>query len=148
MFHLDVHRTIPFAIKSMSNQIKRYIDYHAAKNNETTGMQNGIIHFIGSSAKDVYQKDIEEEFNVRRSTATGLLQLMEKNGLIEKTQVAHDARLKKISLTEKSEAIHRDAQATFEQVEKELTEGISQEELDVFFDVLDKVSSNISKTIQ
>ena len=33
--------------------------------------------------KDIYQKDIEKEFKIRRSTASGILQLLEKKRLCD-----------------------------------------------------------------
>ncbi len=37
-----------------------------------------------NEGKEIFQKDIEAEFNIRRSTATGILKLMEKNGFINR----------------------------------------------------------------
>ena len=46
-------------------------------------MQGWIIDYIYDRGNDpVFQRDIEKEFTIRRSTATELLKLMEKNGLI------------------------------------------------------------------
>ena len=50
---------------------------------------------------EIYQKDIEQEFKVSRATASNMLQLMERKGLIVRESVSCDARLKKISLTRK-----------------------------------------------
>ncbi len=50
---------------------------------------------------DVYQKDIESAFAISRSTVTNILKLMEKKGYILRESVDCDARLKKLSLTEK-----------------------------------------------
>ena len=36
----------------------------------------------------MFQRDVEAEFNIRRSTATGILQLMEKNGFLLREPVA------------------------------------------------------------
>ena len=55
--------------------------------------------------REVYQKDIEEEFRIRKSTATGILQLMEKNGFISRESSKKDARLKRIVPTPKAEAL-------------------------------------------
>ena len=44
------------------------------------GMIIGFIHVNTLDKIDVYQKDIEKEFSLRRSTASEILALMEKNG--------------------------------------------------------------------
>jgi DNA-binding MarR family transcriptional regulator len=52
---------------------------------QLTIMQNWIIGFLDmNEGKEIFQKDIEAEFNIRRSTATGILKLMEKNGFINR----------------------------------------------------------------
>ena len=45
-----------------------------------TPMQKHVLTFIlfETMERDLYQRDIEEEFRIRRSTASGILQLMEK----------------------------------------------------------------------
>ena len=53
----------------------------------------------------IIRKDIEEEFQIRKSTVTGILQLMEKNGFIYRESVEKDARLKRIVPTKKAEAV-------------------------------------------
>lgn len=140
---MDKNSEIGFKIKAISNEFKRFIDRQLG-NDDGTGMHYGILHFIQRQERDVYQRDIEKEFHIRRSTATGMLQLMEKKGLIRRESVDYDARLKKLIVTEKAIestwAINQEA----EKLELQIREGISEEDLDVFFKVLDKISKNIS----
>ena len=85
-------------IRVLSNLIKRCMDDGMPP--ETTGMQGWIIGFLHRNEdRDMFQRDVEAEFNIRRSTATGILQLMEKNGFLLREPVAYDARLKKLVLT-------------------------------------------------
>ena len=65
---------------------------------------------------DLRQKDFEQQFNIRRSTASNILALIEKNGLIQRESVPYDARLKKIVLTDK--AIEKIAQKAFDKIEE------------------------------
>ena len=92
-------------IRVLSNLIKRCMDDGMPP--ETTGMQGWIIGFLHRNEdRDMFQRDVEAEFNIRRSTATGILQLMEKNGFLLREPVAYDARLKKLVLTPKALAVH------------------------------------------
>ena len=70
-------------IATLSNLIRRKID-SAEGVGGLTPAQNGILHFILGRCReqDLFQKDIEEEFNLRRPTATEILKLMERKGLI------------------------------------------------------------------
>ena len=73
-------------IKTVNNLFKRYIDKNKTiKEEKLTSMQSWIIRYLyKNNDKDIFQKDIEKEFSIRRSTATVLPQLMEKNDLIIK----------------------------------------------------------------
>lgn len=69
-----------------------------------TGVQGRVMHYILVKCADgpVFQRDVENAFDLSRSTATGILQLMEKNGLILRENMASDARLKSLIPTEKA----------------------------------------------
>ncbi len=135
-------------IKILSNHIKRNLDSSAAQGplKNITGTQIQIIGYIHHAAKgDVFQKDIETKYSIRRSTATGILQLMEKNGLITREPVEYDARLKKIVLTEKALVVSRHAHINVDQLERHLTKGISAEELAVFRSIIWKMKTNLEE---
>ena len=63
-----------------------------------SGTQGRVLHFILSNNGDVFQKDIESEFNLRPSTATGILKLMEKNGVIRRESISLRCQVKKTLL--------------------------------------------------
>ena len=72
-------------IQIVSRQLKRNMDETLSKYN-VTGVQSMIIGYIYKKSKkgEVFAKDIEEEFDMRKATVTGIIQLMETNGLIER----------------------------------------------------------------
>ena len=102
-----------------------------------------IRYFYENRDTDVFQRDFESRFSIRRSTATNMLKLMEKNGIIHRESVPYDARLKKIVLTEKAIEIHKKATKNIEMVENTLKKGITEEELIVFYNVVDKIKNNL-----
>ncbi len=139
---------IGYAVNSLSRRISRVMDSIPAikENKNLTGIQIWVLNFLFRSAgKDVYQRDVEREFNIRRSTATELLKMMERGGLIRRESVAFDARLKRIVLTDYAEEIRRQLQAQIERTEAELTEGFSEKELDDFFSYVARFKLNLKK---
>ena len=106
-------------------------------------MQRWIIGFVCDAENDVFQRDIEKEFDIRRSTATTILQLMEKRGLIIREPTDYDARLKKIVLTEKSLEIERQVRENISSYEKKMRENISDEEIDDFFALIERIKQNL-----
>lgn len=137
---------VAFEIKSLHNEIKRLFDRNVFSNDDTglTGMQYGMLKFIGDRQAygDVYQRDIEAEFNIRRSTASGMMAHLEKNNYIVRSSVSGDARLKKIVLTSKAEHVNEAACANLLVIEEKLTKGIKKEEMEQFYSVLRKIAEN------
>ena len=142
------NRRIGFEIHRSSRLVKRYLDNDATKLyiDKLTGTHGWAIGYLHqNSDRDIFQKDFEQEFNIRPSTASNILSLIEKNGLITRESVPYDARLKKIVLTQKAIDIHQIIENSFEKLEDKLKDGISQEELDIFFRVIDKINNNIER---
>ena len=138
-----------YRIKTLSNLMKRTMDKHfGPQHDRATMMQTWIIGFVqlrDSEGKDTFQKDIEEEFSINRSTASEMqLTLMNKRELIERVPVDYDGRLKKIVLTQKSLEIHEWINQTMMQLHEKLTNGLSSEEIEIFMDVIDKMIHNLS----
>lgn len=93
----------------------------------------------------MFQKDIENRFGIRRSTVTKVLQLMESNGIVKRTAVMSDARLKKITLTEKGVSMHEHFRREIDSFEKMLSAGLTNEELDSFFTIMEKIYNNLTE---
>ena len=141
-------RQLGFEIRTLNNCVKRF--FQATKPPElqqSTGVHGWAIkYFYENRNKDIFQRDFEERFSIRRSTATNMLKLMEKNGIITRESVDYDARLKKIVLTEKAVAIHEKAVKNIEMIESTLKNGITDEELASFYKVADKIKLNLGVT--
>ena len=144
-------REIGYELKSVNNLIRRKLDQRFAREGleELGGMQGPMIGFIYHKGQkgDIFQKDIEKEFNIRRSTATVMLQNMESKGLILRQGVDHDGRLKRIVLTEKARNCHMLILQQIQEFHRELEQGISMEEKEAFLKTLDKIKDNLRQDL-
>lgn len=131
-------------IHILSHQLRRQIDISTAHLG-VTGVQGRVLHFVidNSKDRDIFQKDVEEAFRLRCSTATGTLQLMERNGLIRREYVDYDARLKRIIVTERGLEVQAQVEQCIQETEARLTEGICKEELEQFFELAARMSKNL-----
>ena len=93
--------------------------------------------------KDIFQKDLELEFDLKRSSVSLMLNNMEKHDLIKRVPVAGDARLKKLVLTEKAVEISRKISSAIDSVEGKLLENMEQDEINSLLNMLGKIRSNI-----
>ncbi|MBQ2099951.1 MAG: MarR family transcriptional regulator [Lachnospiraceae bacterium] len=140
-------RAVGFELGMINNLIRRSLNQRFAENGleDLGGIQGPVIGSIFENSKkgDVFQKDIEKWFQIRRSTATVMLQSMEQKGLIERIPVPNDGRLKKIVLTKKAEQRHFKVKEQIEQFHRDLEEGITPEEKEEFLRILDKFRDNL-----
>ena len=146
---MEQTKAVGFQISELSRMIKRSLDEQINKlpNEEVTAVQGWIIGYIyrKGQEKDVFQRDIEKAFHIRRSTVAETLRLMEKKGLITRESVAHDARLKKLVLTPKALQIEAQISNKIQEVEKALTRGLSSGELMLFWEIVDKMKDNLKE---
>ena len=81
-------------LKIASTQLTKQFDKFAIQY-DLTSMQMSVIDFLTLfKDQEMFQKDIEHEFNIRRSTASTLLKRMENKGLIRRVESNKDARQK------------------------------------------------------
>lgn len=90
----------------------------------------------------LYQKDLEDILNIRKSTISGILETMEKNKIIIRVP-SNEGKI--VRLSEYAESKKEVVFNLLRTVENELVEGIEEEELEVFFKVIDKMKENINK---
>ena len=146
-------KTIGAELHSIGNLIKRVSDnsclcrYH--RETGLTELQSRVIGFLHrNEGKDIFQKDIEKEFSIRRATVSVLLHSMEAKDLIIRESVPRDARLKKVILTERSREIASTAQQDVARFDMMLREGIPAEDMEAFFRVTEMIRYNIEKNFK
>ncbi|HEY8392513.1 MAG TPA: MarR family winged helix-turn-helix transcriptional regulator [Capillibacterium sp.] len=142
-------KTIGFEIKSLGNLITRCLHESAARSGLAglTGVQGWIIGYLYAhrDGPDIFQRDLEKAFKIRRSTATGLLQAMERKGFITREPVGYDGRLKRLRLTPKAITHHELILEKIQEVEERLRRGLSEEEVNTFYQLMEKLKRNLEK---
>ena len=98
-----------------------------------------------SSHKDgpVYLRDIERRFGITRSTASKVVDMLVRNGFVERHTGETDARLRRLTLTEKSENLLADIRADHEAMEAVLTKGFTQNEKETMLTYLRRAKINV-----
>ena len=155
---MDQH-ILSIEMRAVTKAVDRYLgESMPLSAKETTGGNAHIIMFLARNRnREIYQHAIEQKFCITRSTASRVLALMEKKGLIARESVAHDARCKRIVLTDKADAtiladarkqadaIVADLKANGERVERLLVEGFSESEKAALRDYVSRMRANIDR---
>ena len=141
-----------FQINNLSRMIRRQTDKIAFQNTDGeddpavpgNAQQGWIIGYLyHHQDRDVYQRDLQEVFHLRRSTVTGIVQQMEKNGMVIRSSVKQDARLKKITLTPRAVALHESIISGIQKTEEMISKGLTSEEKKAFLLTCQKIRENL-----
>jgi DNA-binding MarR family transcriptional regulator len=110
-------------------------------------MMNGwvIMYLCHHRNNDVFQKDIEREMKITKSSVTGIVQMMEQKGYITRTAVAGDARLKKIVITKEGEKMKTLMETSFDEAERKLDKCLSTDEQNQLLGLIGKLDDGLTE---
>ena len=140
-------KDIGLELRRLNNLTKRYLDNHTNKKiiDSITGTNGWIIGYLADrDGQDVFQRDLERQFGITRSTASKVINLMVQKGLVQRESVPQDARLKKLVLTQKAREVSAMMVEDRNAIESKLTQGFSAEEIDVLYSYLLRMKQNMS----
>lgn len=100
-------------------------------------------YILQNKNKNIFQKDLEKELNLRRATVSEVLATMERKKIITRKQNPYDARSKQIILLEKNTTKQQEIKNKLFSLENIIIKDISEEELETFSLVLQKMKKNI-----
>ena len=112
------------------------------------GPQGQVLRFLDCREQDqelTLIKDIEQELNVTKSVASNLVKRMVQNGLVELEVSPNDKRAKYVRLTDKSRSQMKPIKSFFDRIDRSLLDGISEEKLAVFEEVMGLLQANVDK---
>lgn len=132
----------------LSNQVKHCL-HQASEVEGISGAQGRILHILSVQPDNepLYQKDLEEIFHLSRSTVAQTIQTMEKNGLLTRSSVSQDARLKKLEITDKGREINARIGSHVIAMEQELSRSLTEEEIQTFLRVMDKLGERMKQNL-
>lgn len=138
-------KSISLEIKKIDSLIVRKImAYNKDAIYHLTPVQIVVIKYlIKNKDSVVYQKDIEKKLGLRKSTVSGILGTMIKNGIITRTDSTNDLRSKEIRLTETGYKFDKVMRKKAFEFEKLLQSNINKEDLEVFYKVTKQIQENL-----
>ena len=95
--------------------------------------------------KEVFQKDMEADFHMAKSSVTAALQGLEKNGYIRREPVERDARLKKIVVTERGIQLHDSIKQSIEDMERKLAADLTPEQRQQLFAMWEQIKHGLEQ---
>lgn len=130
-------------IRSISIKTKLKAD-EKIKELGLNSQQGRMIDYIYEHQEDgIIQKDLAEVFQRRGASITSMLQGLEKKGYIERRTPKDNERQKNIYVLPKGENLIQEFNEAFDEVEKSITETLTESEKNTLMTLLIKVNQNL-----
>ncbi len=105
----------------------------------------GYLYFQSRRQRKVFQGQLEEEFKIRKSSVTSVIQILEKKGLVRRTGVPGDARKKELVLTEQGIAVQETVIERLERLEELVNQVLTEEERRLWFSCIRKIETRLEE---
>lgn len=127
----------------LANKLRREIETISSRG-QYSGTEGRALHYIlANTDRDVFQKDLEEEFGLRSPSASALIRKMEEDGLITRVPVEFDGRYKKIVASDKAMKFKENVMQDMQKLEDKFTAGISEEDKEIWIKVTSRMIENL-----
>ena len=135
------------ALRMVNTGIRKQIEAFRSRNglDAAAGTNGWVLGYLAEHEDaDVYQRDLEKELCLSRSGVSKIVAALEKEGLLERSRVASDDRLKKLVLTEQGRAYTEQIRSDCRTLETMLTHGFTPEESAQLLAYLQRMQNNLS----
>ena len=137
-------------VLDVSKNVRYFFDM-AVSENGLTSIQSRILGHIRHGEeenRDVFQKEIEEIFRIKKSSVTSVLQTLEKKGLIVRESVPEDARVKKLVLTQEARKLQQCTYQALGKMEQEICSLFAPEEFIQFLEYMNRIAQKVIELCQ
>ena len=141
----NIFNSIKELEKGIVRKIMSEISHDEMYSKPSIAQMQIIKYILKNDGKIIYQRDLEEVFNLRRATISGILKTMEKNNVIIRVCDPNDARGKIVILSDDAKKFFKEKETLFKKIETVLKKDISKEELEIFYKVILKMRDNINR---
>ena len=105
----------------------------------------GYVYFQYCREKKVLQKELEEEFKIRKSSVTSVIQILEKKGLVRRVSVPGDARKKEVVLTEYGITVQETVMERLKGLENMVNEVLTPRERKLWHSCIRKIETRLEE---
>ncbi len=98
-----------------------------------------ISYLCDNEDKNIFQRDIEREFHIGRSTVSNALKVLEKEGLVERKSVIIDARLKMVRATRGAKMINDACKKEIENFVSDFFSDVDEKDYEILLSVISRL---------
>ncbi len=140
------HRSAGKEIGILARCAHKYF-HHKLDNFSIGHAQIRTLHYI-CKHDGISQKTLARHLHLDKSSVTSQIERLENHGYIRRKASDKDRREKQIYITAKTTAIKGKLMKVFDGWSLQLIKNFSDEEVEIFFDLMDKMKSNAFETLK
>ncbi|KOR89375.1 MarR family winged helix-turn-helix transcriptional regulator [Paenibacillus solani] len=134
--YLDLFQIIGLKLKKRADESIKELGLNA--------QQGKVIEYIyENQSNQIIQKDLADRFHLRGASITSMLQGLEQKGFIERKIPANNERQKNIYVLPKGVELIENFQDSFQMVEEDIVQVLTDEEKQVLKKLLIKINERI-----
>ncbi len=138
----NFNKSLGFLLSKTNASMRTYFNKAIKENSiDATAEQWGLLNII-QEFPGIIQSDIAEKSMKDRTNITRMLDLLEKNRLIERKSDRDDRRLYRIYITDKGETLLNSLIPVAMSVNEKASKRLSKNELKIFIEILNKIYNN------
>jgi DNA-binding MarR family transcriptional regulator len=118
-----------FLLSAANRRVQRWIEGEMAAKGGLTSAQSGVLFFLGK-ADGALIGEVAEALDTAPSAMSGLIDRMERSGLVERRADPADGRAQRIHMTDKGRQGRDYAKAGLDYINSQITEGFSEAEVE------------------
>ena len=134
------------AIVYLSTESRR-ITKEISRRADLTGPQLTVLKML-EGLGDLSLSDLSERIRAQNSTVTGIIDRMEREGLVVRTRSTEDRRVVRIKLTEKGARIARDIAVEPMEIFRSALENLSPGEMRDLLKILTKIARRVQSIVK
>ncbi len=104
-----------------------------------------VAYLFKHGDEEVCQKDLEIETHLNKASIAATIDSLEDKGVVDRVQSQVDKRKNVIVLTEVARRKHLEFKQKMDELEKQVLTGIDKKDLDIFYEVIDKMNENLER---
>lgn len=110
--------------------------------------QHILLMHLNRCGESFSQKELAEHLQISPTAIAVKIKKLESDGFIERHKQSGDGRFNKVSITDKGMDIVKRTECIFGGIDSKMIEGISEEEIDNFISVTEKLRKNLQKQLK
>ncbi len=140
-----VDGSIGFLLARTARSMKRALDTRLTQHNLTATQYIVLSVLCGEDGISLSQ--LGQRLYFDNPTITGIIDRMERDGLVERRRIADDRRVISIFLTHKGKALIRDHDDLADEIDAQAMNGMTGKQREAFLKVLNKIWKTMNEKI-